>query len=264
MSIGATRLLRLCCCCTARRATRASGIGSPPRLAIPSASLRWTSAASVIAIGHRTIALDTLSECWSSDVDAVVDRLGLAPVILVGLSAGGATAMHYTANNPEKVDRVVVVEFGPVVARAGVSSVIKSIPSREEFDGEEDAVRYLVRSTGRSDPAMAREHALHSLNQLENGRLALKGDPALRRRDWRRPIRSVEENWSAVRRITRPALLIRGGDSKFLTVETAEQMQREIADCTLVTIPGAGHTVPMHRPTEFEEAVRAWLARPLA
>ena len=62
-----------------------------------------------------------------------------------------------------------------------------------------------------------------------------------------------------MRRIDCPALVVRGGESKFLTEEIAEQMQREMTNCTLVTVPGAGHTVPMHRPAEFEAAVRGWL-----
>jgi pimeloyl-ACP methyl ester carboxylesterase len=62
-----------------------------------------------------------------------------------------------------------------------------------------------------------------------------------------------------VRKISCPTLLIRGGDSRLLEADTAERMQREMVDCTLVTIAGAGHSVPLHHPVEFEAAVRDWL-----
>lgn len=108
-------------------------------------------------------------------------------------------------------------------------------------------------------PVLAREHALHALKLLDGGRVALKGDPSLRRQDWRRPYRTTAENWAAAHAIACPTLLIRGGQSRFLTAEIAERVQLEMKDCTLVTIAGAGHFVPLQRPIEFEAAVRNWL-----
>jgi pimeloyl-ACP methyl ester carboxylesterase len=198
-------------------------------------------------------------ENWAKDIDAVVRALGLASLTLIGLSTGGNNAIHYTAAHPEDVERLVIVEMGPEAGRAGVDRVIQSIPAREDFDSEEEAIAYLTGSGSRADPALARAHAVRSLKPMGNGRVALKGDPALRSRTWRRPLRTAEENWAAVHAITCPTLLIRGGESRLLTAETAERMQREMADCTLVTIAGAGHAVPLHRPVEFEAAVRAWL-----
>jgi pimeloyl-ACP methyl ester carboxylesterase len=198
-------------------------------------------------------------ENWVKDIDGVVTALRLSPLTLIGLSTGGNNAIHYTAAHPEAVERLVIVEMGPEAGKAGVDRVIQSIPAREEFDSEEEAVAYLTGSGGRADPELARAHALHCLKPLEDGRVALKGDPALRSRTWRRPLRTAEENWAAVHAITCSTLLIRGGESKLLTAETAERKQREMADCTLVTFAGAGHAVPLHRPVQFEAAVRAWL-----
>lgn len=88
----------------------------------------------------------------------------------------------------------------------------------------------------------------------------MKGDPALRNRAWRRPLPTQEENWANVHAVSCPTLLIRGGDSKLLSPEIAERMAQEMRDCTLVTIEGAGHAVPLHRPVEFEATVREWLS----
>jgi pimeloyl-ACP methyl ester carboxylesterase len=101
---------------------------------------------------------------------------------------------------------------------------------------------------------------VHAVRQREDGSVVLKGDPALRRKDWRRPLRTHEENWAAARNVQRPTLVIRGAESKLLSAEVAERMTREMPQCSLVTIEGAGHAVPLHRPAEFEAVVRAWLS----
>ncbi len=198
-------------------------------------------------------------DIWVSDLRAVVNQLRLAPITLVGVSAGGNSAIHFAASFPEAVTRLVVVEMGPEAAREGVTRVIQSIPGEEEFESLEAGIQYLTRAGGRSDPALGRSHAIHALRPIGNGRVALKGDPALRRRDWRRPLRTAAENWEAVRAVACPTLLVRGAESKLLTDDLARQIEREMKDCTLVTIDGAGHAVPLHRPSEFARAVGDWL-----
>lgn len=195
---------------------------------------------------------------WSHDLAALIERLDLPPVVLVGLSAGGNTSMHYTAAHPDRVARLIVVEMGPQAGKEGVDRVISSIPARETFESEDDVVNYLG-GGGRAEPTLARAHALHSVRPVEDGTFAMKGDPSLRRRDWRRPLWSAEENWAVAHAITVPTLLVRGADSKLLTPEIAKRMEQEMQDCTLVTIEGAGHAVPLHRPAEFELAIRSWL-----
>ena len=43
-------------------------------------------------------------------------------------------------------------------------------------------------------------------------------------------------------------------------VETAEQMTRAMPNCRLVTVPDAGHSIPLDNPGGFIDAVRPFLA----
>ena len=47
-------------------------------------------------------------EAWVSDLEAVVDSLGLPRFSLLGMSQGGAIAIAYAARHPEKVSRLVL------------------------------------------------------------------------------------------------------------------------------------------------------------
>lgn len=198
-------------------------------------------------------------ENWVEDIRGFLDAVGLRPVTLIGVSTGANNAMHFAAAHPEYVSRLVMIEMAPEVRREGVARVISSIPAREAFDSLEEAVAYLTGSAGRADPTLAREHAIHSVTPLGGGRYGMKGDPNLRRRDWRRPLHTSEESWAAAHAVRCPTLLVRGGDSRLVAADVAERMRGEMRDADLVTIEGAGHMVPLHKPLEMEAAVASWL-----
>ena len=185
--------------------------------------------------------------------------VSLKPVTLIGVSTGANNAMHFAAAHPDYVSSLVIVEMAPEVRREGVTRVISSIPAQEEFDSLSEAIAYLAGAAGRADPALAREHAFHSVRPLDGGRYGMKGDPNLRRRDWRRPLHTSEENWAAAHAVQCRTLLVRGGDSRLVAADVAERMREEMQDADLVTIEGAGHMVPLHKPLELESAVADWL-----
>ena len=49
---------------------------------------------------------------------------------------------------------------------------------------------------------------------------------------------------------------VRGALSDILSPQTAQRLAREVSDCALVEIAGAGHSVPLEQPAEFLAAVR--------
>lgn len=195
---------------------------------------------------------------WVSDIKGVIEALGLTPVTLVGVSTGANNAMHFTATHPDYVSRLVMIEMAPEVRREGVTRVISQIPAQEEFASLDEAIGYLAGAAGRADPELARQHAMH-LVRADGAGYRMKGDPNLRRRDWRRPLHTSEENWAAAHAVPCPTLLVRGGDSRLVAADMAERMRDEMRQADLITIEGAGHMVPLHRPAELEDAVAAWL-----
>ena len=193
------------------------------------------------------------------DVHGVVQELGLHTMLLIGLSMGGSRAIHYAAAHPNEVERLVIVDIGPEVPAAGSARVAAGAQAKDQFDSEEEAFQQARAANPRADEQQMRVRLRYNLRHLPNGKLTWKWDKALRDPSRPRPRPQPEENWAAVHAISCPTLLVRGAESDVLATETAERMEREMKDCTLVTIAGSGHPVPMDRPAEFEAAVRSWL-----
>ena len=58
-------------------------------------------------------------------------------------------------------------------------------------------------------------------------------------------------------------LAIRGEHSEVFTADSAERLNRIISDYESVTIPGAGHFVPMGKPAECARVITEFIQRKL-
>ena len=130
----------------------------------------------------------------------------------------------------------------------------------DELDTFEEFATRVQEYTGRS-----REQTLgalkYSIRQRADGKWTWKYDKLLRtpgreERQW-----SSEQLWNAVAKITCPTLVVRGGNSDIFAHETMVKMEEVIPDCSIVTVPHAGHLVAGDNPADFLAAVREHYAR---
>ena len=198
----------------------------------------------------------------AADIYAWHTQLGLGPVLLVGLSMGGRNAMAYTAQHPETVKKLVIVDIGPDINPRGAARVSRmAAAAPEEFNVPEEAVDYLKQTLTHPSEAALRHRVAHGLKQLPNGTYTWKYDKALR--DQRRQGTTPQVNlWPAVQQINLPTLILRGADSDIFTTETAQRMQTCIPGSQFVEIPRAGHSIPADAPEAFEQAMRAFIDTP--
>ena len=187
------------------------------------------------------------------DIAGVVDQLGLAPLVLVGLSMGGRNAMYFAARRPEAVQELVVIDIGPEIsARAAAAPAGPAEP--ETWESVEQAARPQYRANPRPGIHYNRWVVSQSLRERPDGALVWAWHPSVKTRrgpdlDW----------WSLVRSITVPTLLLRGEDSHVLDREVAERMVAALPDGRLVEIPGAVHTLHEDNPEAVLAALEEFL-----
>jgi pimeloyl-ACP methyl ester carboxylesterase len=196
----------------------------------------------------------------AADIAAFHEHLGLPPVLLVGLSMGGRNAIAFTAQYPQKVKKLVIVDIGPDIAPQGAERVRRMAgEAPEEFASPDDAIAYLKQFlTHPAAEAALRQRVTHGLKRLPTGKYAWKYDVFLRQQRRQGTMPAVDL-WPAVQQIRVPTLIVRGGDSDIFTPETARRMQSYIPGSQVVEIPGAGHSVPADAPAAFAETVQTFL-----
>ena len=95
------------------------------------------------------------------DIGGGVDQLGLAPMVLVGLSIGGRNAMYFASKRPEAVQKLVVVDIGPEVSRRPAAAPAGP-PEPVTWNSIEQAARHLFR--GNPYPGIHYYRSLHEDN----------------------------------------------------------------------------------------------------
>jgi len=205
------------------------------------------------AAGHPVLAIDLpghgsrLHEPFTLEgalaaIDAGVDRLG-APVLLVGLSLGGYYAIAYAARNPGKVLGLVAAgsSFEPggpgLAAYRRLAGLIHRLPDRGLW-----LHTFLVRR-------MLPPDAVHDV---------LAGGVALDVMDAGLAATGRLTPLADLRAFPGRVWLVNGAYDHFRLHQ--RRFLRAARHGTLVTIPGAGHLVSLHRPHRFDTVLRRVIA----
>lgn len=150
----------------------------------------------------------------------MVELIEEPPVLLIGQSLGGHTAMLVAARHPDLVARLVLIEASPerdegIVER--VRAYFEANPSAYGAPLDPDAVAQTVAE--------------------------------LEERDW----------WDEFGRIECPVLIVSGEHGE-LDPEVVASMQAANRQAGAVTIAGAGHDVHLDEPDALAEAIHAWVS----
>lgn len=252
--------------------------GLPPMLALHGFAQTchsWDFVALSLCDRFRVIALDQRGhgdsdwapdgdyspETQQADIAGVVDALGLEDFVLMGLSMGGRNSFTYAANHPDKIKALVIVDAAPQTQRGGGENIRNFVQQDDELDSIDAFVERVLEFNPRRAPEQVRGSIRHNLKQLPNGKWTWKYDKRLRAPDRRMGAdpETVQRLWGYVESLQCPTLVVRGGESDVVALDTAEEMFRRIPNGRLTTVEGAGHLVMGDRPAGFQKAVTEFL-----
>ena len=199
-------------------------------------------------------------EAQQSDIDAVVDALGLNGFMLMGHSMGGRNSYVWASRHPKTLDGLVIVDTGPQGQREGRDRIQRFQQLPDELDSFEEFADRVQEYTGR-----ARDQVLgalqYSIRERPDGKWSWKYDKVLRTPGQRAPGWEADRLWECVQKIDCPTLVVRGERSDIFAEDTMNRMRDEIADCAIATIPRAGHLVQGDNPADFLVETEKLLAR---
>ena len=203
---------------------------------------------------------DYSSTAMAADAAAFLDTLEVGQVTIVGHSMGGMNTMRLMLDQPERADRVVLVDIGPEMSEEGAKTIRHFVTEHREFDD----LDHFVEAVQKYDPYRSREHiertVKYNLLRRADGKFVSKRDHGPR-------LSATQEHRSRHDRftiedapaMTMPTLLVRGADSNILTAESAKRFVDALPDGRLVTVAESGHNVHGQNTAGFVEAVTPFL-----
>lgn len=237
----------------------------------------WRALAAALAERFRLIAFDQrgrgesdwdpgrnyYTDAYLSDLEGVVDQLGLERFGLLGHSMGGTTSYVYAARHPERLAALVIEDIAPgsSLSGAGAERIVREMQAMPSgFESWAAARRYWRELRPSLSEAAIEQRVVESLREGSGGRIVWSYDAeGIRQtRVSADPSRSVDL-WPVVERISTPTLLIRGEASDFCPAGTVSTLCARNPNIRAVSIGGAGHYVHDDAPAEFATQVREFL-----
>lgn len=233
----------------------------------------WDRFASAMAKTYRVLALDQRGHGeteWArpaaygtlemiQDLHAFVRAMQLTNYSLLGLSMGGLVSIGFAGERPPGLERLVIVDIAPEIAPGGLERIGEGVSRSDVFESRDEAFERAQADNPTAPSEHLRARVDASLMRTGDGRWTYRYDRLLRDSSVPRERLSAAEGWRRAANIAAPTLLVRGELSDILDRPTADRMVEKVPDCQLAEVTGAGHSVPLDKPDEFEAAVAAFL-----
>jgi pimeloyl-ACP methyl ester carboxylesterase len=227
------------------------------------------------AAGRTTVALDARGhgdsawdpdgsygvDAFAADLVAVLESLG-GPAVLVGASLGGMTALVVSADRPDLVAGLVLVDIVVRNEPKGVARILEFMSAHPDGFATLDEV---ADANAAYNPLRPRPRSLDGLRKNvregADGRWRWHWDPAFMdiqdepQRDAR-----VERLEDAAARVQAPTLIVRGSHSDVVSDEGLADMRRRMPDARVADVAAAGHMVAGDDNDVFGAALDAFLA----
>ncbi len=192
------------------------------------------------------------------DIEGIVEALKLSRPVVIGHSMGGLNSMTFASRNPDKLRALVLVDVGPEVSVDGAKQVSYFVAGPYELESLEDWVEYTHEYYPWRPKERIRARLETSLRRTESGRFAKQYDERFRH-SFEGIAEGSESLWDVAERLKCPTLLVHGGASPVLPLQTAVEFERRIDCVRRVCIDGASHSVAGDKPNEFVKAVSGFL-----
>ena len=247
----------------------------------------WASLIEAIGSGHRFIVLERPGWGASEPVDyrgrphrefaadilrGVLDALDIERVVVLGGSIGDVWALSLAQFHPDRVDKVILLGAGPMVAEAGRPSFIRLIASPigaliVRLPVNADRGRSILRDSGHG-PSL---DAGRIPDAFVDWRVSLSNDTSAMRHE-RDMVRSLVrgDGWTPgflfddadLGAIERPTLMVYGTADAVGNVETWRRIVGAMPRARLEVIDGAGHMPWFDDPQRVAGLVNGFLAEP--
>ena len=197
---------------------------------------------------------DATYPAMSADLLEFFDEHHIAEAIVMGHSMGGKTAMQFTADHPERVASLIIVDMAERPYEPVHQDIFAAL---ERVDPGAYATREEVdRALGETilkEPV--RQFLTANIVRDENGRM-----------QWRMNVPALKACYGDLAgrvdippMFTKPILFIRGDRSRFITPEDEQEIITHHPHARIVTVENAGHWVHADNPEGFRAVVNSML-----
>ncbi len=205
--------------------------------------------------GHSFHADEMNYQVMAEDLLALINHLGLDTINLLGHSMGGKTAMTFSMNWPERLNKLLIADIGPQQYKMHHQKILEAlhhIDRIKDLDSRKKADQLMSEFI---DEPGVRMFLLKNLHWKEKGQLAWRMNLPVISENMRHIVASVGTEMVHV-----PSLFLAGGASDYITAEDHMMIQMQFPQSEIIEMMGAGHWLHAEQPDEFYQLVTDFLS----
>jgi len=201
------------------------------------------------------------------DLLEFVDRYDIEKAVIIGHSMGGKVAMAFSAEFPERIKSMVVIDIGPksyhsltgyssqAIDHMNILNAMQNIDfsiakTREDIDTK---LRIYIKSE------RIRNFLMKSIKRNKDNTFSWKINVPVLIKELPAILEGVGYTAHGIAGF--PLLFIRGEHSDYITDEDIPSIKNFFLEAEFVTIPGAGHWLHAEKPEELLGILRGFLGR---
>ncbi|HKT84731.1 MAG TPA: alpha/beta hydrolase [Novosphingobium sp.] len=197
---------------------------------------------------------DYLLDAYARDVESLIDQLD-GPVVLVGASRGGQSALVGGSRRPGRVALTMLADVAPAMREEGIDEIRAFFAaSVKGFGSIDEAADALAHHLGHERMADA-SPLLSAMRRGEDGRLYWRWDPATVRPEFIHPPSEGEALKTAAARLRHPVVLVRAELSSIVTDESVALFRKLTPQLEVVVAHGVGHMFTGNQNDAFAETL---------
>jgi pimeloyl-ACP methyl ester carboxylesterase len=202
---------------------------------------------------------------YVSDVNALLEQIGITRFVAVGTSLGGLMTIILAMIDRGRIAGALLNDIGPVLEPAGLERIRDYVGQGRNFPTWMHAARALKESQASAFPDFQAADWLAMAKRVmmlnSNGRIVFDYDMKIAEGFGNAATAPELDMWPGIEALAeRPVVLVRGGLSDLLSEATFAEMCRRLPDAEAVTLPRIGHAPTLDEP-EVVAALDRMLAR---
>ena len=200
----------------------------------------------------------------SKDLLFVIQALDKKPV-LIGASMGGFCSMLVLAKFPEIAKALILVDVSPKVEQKGIDRIFQFMGSKPEgYESLEEVRAAIANYLPHRKNTGSLKGLKKSLRKLPNGNYGWHWDPEMLKvwsslTDHRNPNESEDFFNGVLQNLLVPCLLVRGGMSDVVSIETVKDLLKIAPNLQFIDIKDAGHMIAGDSNDIFTDALLGFL-----
>jgi len=222
----------------------------------------WLSIAKVLSESHKVYAVDQRNhgqsphddtfnyEVMADDLKEFLVQHQIEKPIVIGHSMGGKVAMQFAVDNPEMLERLIVVDISPKSYPVHHDEILEGLCSLQLSE---------LKSRGEADLLLSKYVSVIGTRQFLLKNLARTANGFT----WKINLQVIKDNIEIVGHslpegtcFDKPTLFINGRNSNYIKEGDAPLIYQHFPSAELMTIDNAGHWVHAEQPVEFLRLVK--------